>query len=66
VFKVALALFTVSFVMLTYLGMQPPSDLYTLLARIGTFVYYAFFLAMPWYTTIDQTKPVPERVTDGH
>ncbi len=65
-FKAALVLFTVSFVMLTYLGMQPPSDLYTLLARLGTFVYYAFFLAMPWYSRFDQTKPVPERVTYGH
>jgi ubiquinol-cytochrome c reductase cytochrome b subunit len=66
IFKIALAVFAVSFVMLTYLGMQPASDLYTWLARIGTIAYYAFFLAMPWYTTIDRTRPVPERVTDGH
>jgi ubiquinol-cytochrome c reductase cytochrome b subunit len=65
-FKAALALFAISFVMLTYLGMQPPSDLYTILARVGTFIYFAFFLAMPWYSKNDQTKPVPERVTDGH
>jgi ubiquinol-cytochrome c reductase cytochrome b subunit len=25
-------------------------------------VYFAFFLLMPWYTRIDPTKPVPERV----
>jgi ubiquinol-cytochrome c reductase cytochrome b subunit len=66
IFKTALAVFAASFVMLTYLGMQPPSDLYTWLARIGTVAYFAFFLAMPWYTTIEKTKPVPERVTDGH
>ena len=38
----------------------------TALAQLGTFIYYAFFLGMPWYTKIDTTKPVPERVTDGH
>jgi ubiquinol-cytochrome c reductase cytochrome b subunit len=61
--KIALALFTVSFVMLCYLGLQPPSPLYTLLSRIGTGVYFAFFLLMPWYSAIDKTKPEPERVT---
>ncbi len=34
-----------------------------LLARIFTILYFAFFLLMPYYTTIDKTKPVPERVT---
>jgi ubiquinol-cytochrome c reductase cytochrome b subunit len=61
--KIALALFSVSFVMLCYLGMQPVSPLYTNLARVGTVVYYAFFLLMPWYSSIDKTKPEPERVT---
>jgi ubiquinol-cytochrome c reductase cytochrome b subunit len=28
-----------------------------------TVVYFAFFLAMPWYTRLDKTKAVPERVT---
>jgi ubiquinol-cytochrome c reductase cytochrome b subunit len=65
-FKIALVLFAVSFSALTWLGMQPTTDLYTLLARLGTFIYYAFFLAMPWYTTVDRTRPVPERVTYGH
>jgi len=25
-------------------------------------VYFAFFLLMPWYSRIDKTKPVPDRV----
>jgi len=64
--KIALALFVVSFVMLNYLGMQPTTVARTYLAQLGTIVYYAFFLAMPWYSAHDKTKPVPERVTDGH
>jgi ubiquinol-cytochrome c reductase cytochrome b subunit len=61
--RIALGLFTVSFIMLSYLGMQPPTELGTLLSRLGTVIYFAFFLLMPWYTAAEQTKPEPERVT---
>ena len=44
--KIALAVFAVSFVALAYLGTQPASDLYTLLAQIFTVLYFAFFMAM--------------------
>ncbi len=64
-YKIALALFVVAFVMLGDCGMHPPAGIYPILARIGTGVYFAFFLLMPWYTKIDKVKPVPERVT-GH
>ncbi|MBK1640757.1 cytochrome b [Chromatium okenii] len=63
VFKVALAIFAVSFVVLAWLGMQPASDLSTLLSQIFTVLYFAFFLLMPIYSSLDKTKPVPERVT---
>jgi ubiquinol-cytochrome c reductase cytochrome b subunit len=63
IFKVALALFAISFVALGYLGLQPPTPLYTNLARLFTLVYFAFFLLMPWYSRFDSTRPVPSRVT---
>ncbi len=63
IFKVATAIFAVSFVMLAWLGMQPASDFYTLLSQIFTGLYFAFFLLMPIYSSLDKTKPVPERVT---
>jgi ubiquinol-cytochrome c reductase cytochrome b subunit len=31
--------------------------------QILTLVYFGFFALMPWYSTVDKTKPVPERVT---
>jgi ubiquinol-cytochrome c reductase cytochrome b subunit len=43
--------------------MEAPSTLYTLIARVCTIVYFAFFLLMPIYTKLDKTKPVPDRVT---
>lgn len=60
--KIMLMVFVVAFVGLGYLGMQPVTPLYTALARYLTVIYFAFFLLMPIYTSIDKTKPVPERV----
>ena len=61
-FKLALGVFAVSFVVLGILGTLPAGDLYTDLARIFTALYFAFFLLMPFYTSREQTKPVPDRV----
>jgi len=63
IFKIAVAIFVVSFVMLGYFGTQPPSPLYTIFARFFAALYFLFFLLMPWYSKMDKTKPVPERVT---
>jgi len=63
IFKVAIAIFVVSFVVLGYLGTQPATPVATLLAQIFTALYFLFFLLMPVYSKLDKTKPVPERVT---
>ena len=63
IYKTALTLFVISFITLGYLGTQNPTPTLTWLARIFTVVYFGFFLLMPIYTKMDQTKPVPERVT---
>jgi ubiquinol-cytochrome c reductase cytochrome b subunit len=62
-FKTALTLFVIAFVMLGYLGTQPASGINVILAQLGSVIYFLFFLLMPWYTALDKTKPVPERVT---
>ncbi|MEO0369604.1 MAG: cytochrome bc complex cytochrome b subunit, partial [Pseudomonadota bacterium] len=61
-FKVALAIFVVAFVILGWLGMNSPTDAKTALAQVCTVIYFAFFMLMPWFTSIGKTKPVPERV----
>jgi ubiquinol-cytochrome c reductase cytochrome b subunit len=63
IFKTAIAIFVVSFVVLGYLGTQPATPIATLMAQIFTALYFLFFLLMPVYSRIDKTKPVPERVT---
>ena len=61
--KVMIALFVIDFLVLGYLGMKPATPGRTLVAQIGTIYYFVFFLAMPIYTKLEKTKPVPERVT---
>ena len=61
-YKTALSLFAVSFVILGWLGTQPAEAVYVLAARVFSIIYFAFFLLMPYYTAIDKTKPVPDRV----
>jgi ubiquinol-cytochrome c reductase cytochrome b subunit len=58
----ALAIFAVSFVALGYLGMQPALGVYVIIARFLTALYFAFFVLMPFYTSLETVKPVPERV----
>lgn len=62
-FRIAIVLFVISFLGLGFLGTQPVTPLYTLLARIFSIIYFAFFVLMPIYTSLDKDKPVPERVT---
>jgi len=62
-FKMALVLFVVSFIVLGIMGVLPPTPLYSAISKIGTTIYFAFFLLMPIYSKLDKTKPVPDRVT---
>jgi len=74
-YKGALSIFVVTFLVLGYLGTEPVTvwgqagawlghaDRATVAARFFSVLYFAFFFLMPWYTAIDKTKPVPDRVT---
>lgn len=62
IFKIALTLFVISFVSLGYLGTKNPTILMTWMARGFSIIYFGFFLLMPFYSRMDKTKPVPDRV----
>ena len=64
IYKWALGIFVVSFVMLGWLGLKPVTPTYALLGIIATVLYFAYFILMPWYTSIGKTKEVPLRVTE--
>jgi ubiquinol-cytochrome c reductase cytochrome b subunit len=55
--------FVLFFLVLGYLGIQPPSVLGTLVAQVGTLFYFGFFLLMPWWSQLGTFKTPPERVT---
>ncbi|MCZ6525442.1 MAG: cytochrome b, partial [Gammaproteobacteria bacterium] len=61
-YKTALAAFTVSFLVLGWLGMQASTLTYTWMSRFFATVYFLFFLLMPYYTSTDNDKIVPDRV----
>jgi ubiquinol-cytochrome c reductase cytochrome b subunit len=74
-YKSALTIFVITFLLLGYLGTQPTNvwgqagawlgnvEWATVVARLGTLLYFAFFVLMPWYTRIDKVKPEPQRLT---
>ena len=61
--KLWLVIFSVCFVILGVLGAIPSTPGRTLLSQVCTVLYFAFFILMPFYTRMEKTKPVPERVT---
>jgi ubiquinol-cytochrome c reductase cytochrome b subunit len=62
-YKTALTIFVISFIALGWLGLQPAEGVYVRAAQVFSVLYFMFFILMPYYTTIDKTKPVPDRVT---
>ncbi|WP_038209589.1 MULTISPECIES: cytochrome b N-terminal domain-containing protein [Xenophilus] len=61
--KYLYGLFVINFVVLAYLGVQPPSPIGERVSQVGTLFYFGFFLLMPWWSRLGEFKPVPERVT---
>ena len=61
--KIFLGLFVIAFFILGYLGTKHPTVGRTLVAQVCTAIYFGYFLLMPWYTKVEKTKPVPDRVT---
>ncbi|MDH4561614.1 MULTISPECIES: cytochrome bc complex cytochrome b subunit [unclassified Pseudomonas] len=61
--KIWLLVFCISFVILGVLGVLAPTPGRTLLSQVCTTLYFAYFILMPFYTRMEKTKPVPERVT---
>jgi ubiquinol-cytochrome c reductase cytochrome b subunit len=58
-----LVIFIIAFFILGYLGVQHPTPARTLVAQVCTAIYFGYFLLMPWYTSVEKAKPVPDRVT---
>jgi ubiquinol-cytochrome c reductase cytochrome b subunit len=60
--KYLYGIFVINFLILGYLGMQPPSPIGERVSQVGTLFYFGFFLLMPWWSKLGEPKPVPARV----
>ncbi|QCB46703.1 cytochrome bc complex cytochrome b subunit [Hydrogenophaga sp. PAMC20947] len=56
-------IFVINFLILGYLGVQPPSPVGERVSQVGTLFYFGFFLLMPWWSRLGEFKTVPSRVT---
>ena len=64
--KIVTPLFAANFIILGVLGVWAPTPGRTLLAQVCTFLYFAFFIGMPFWTRMEKTSTPPERITmDG-
>jgi ubiquinol-cytochrome c reductase cytochrome b subunit len=54
--------FVINFLILGYLGVQPPSPVGERVSQVGTLFYFGFFLLMPWWSRLGEPGPVPARV----
>ena len=60
--KIAIVMFVVSFITLGYLGTVTVTETGKIMSIICTVMYFAYFLLMPFYTSIEKTHEVPDRL----
>ena len=60
--KYLYGVFVINFLILGYLGVQPPSPIGERVSQVGTLFYFGFFILMPWWSRIGTFGRVPDRV----
>ncbi len=61
--RVAVVVLAAAFVILGVLGMKAPNPERNLLAQICTIIYFAYFIGMPFWTSREQVRTEPARIT---
>jgi ubiquinol-cytochrome c reductase cytochrome b subunit len=61
--KIVYIVFGIAFLILGYLGVQAPTAIGTFVSQVCTFIYFGFFMLMPWWSQMGEFKQVPNRVT---
>ncbi|MVF11221.1 cytochrome b [Ketobacter sp. MCCC 1A13808] len=73
--KIMMTLFVITFIILGVCGVKSPDAhvefvpfemTYRVMGQITTAFYFAYFILMPFWTTMEKCKPVPERVRMTH
>ncbi len=55
-------IFAVNALVLGWCGAQPAEGIYVIIARVCTFVYFAFFLSLPLVSRIEKPRPLPKGI----
>lgn len=64
-YKIGLAVFVVSFFVLGYVGAKHAEEPYITIGQIATFVYFAFFAAIPLINKFEKVKPMPKSISEA-
>ncbi len=65
--KYLYGIFVINFLILGYLGVQPPSPIGERVSQVGTLFYFGFFLLMPWWSRLGTPGTPPDRIIfHGH
>ena len=65
-FKPFYWLFVLNFLMLMYLGAQPPQGIYVALGKIGVVYYFAYFLIiLPLLSRFETPRPLPASISES-
>ncbi|MCZ8256776.1 MAG: cytochrome bc complex cytochrome b subunit, partial [Polaromonas sp.] len=65
--KYLYGIFVINFLVLGYLGVQPPSPIGERVSQVGTLFYFGFFILMPWWSRLGTAKTPPDRpIFHGH
>jgi quinol-cytochrome oxidoreductase complex cytochrome b subunit len=65
-FKPFYWLFVINFIMLMYLGAQPPAGIYVALGKIGVAYYFGYFLIiLPLLSRFEVPRPLPTGISES-
>ena len=65
-FKPFYWLFVINFIMLMYLGAQPPAGIYVALGKIGVAYYFGYFLIiLPLLSRFEVPRPLPTSISES-
>jgi quinol-cytochrome oxidoreductase complex cytochrome b subunit len=58
-------IFVANFVVLGWMGANPPEGIYVIVSRICAVIYFAFFALLPLVARVEKTKPLPTTIGKG-
>jgi ubiquinol-cytochrome c reductase cytochrome b/c1 subunit len=58
-------IFVANFVVLGWMGANPPEGIYVIVSRICAVIYFGFFALLPLVAKVEKTRPLPTTIGKG-